>query len=126
MTAYGFDNPLVPSAAQLDTFPVPRLTRRWRALAGGSVLAAKAATPLAEHGGDRSGEQHDNVILTGLGNSADYLTARIAHDHPDILERMKAGEFRSVRAAAIKAGIVRTMTSRPLSSTAGATRDWWS
>lgn len=29
---------------------------------------------------------------TGKGNSADYLTARIARDHPDILNRMKAGE----------------------------------
>jgi hypothetical protein len=26
------------------------------------------------------------------GNNADYLTARIARDRPDILERMKAGE----------------------------------
>jgi hypothetical protein len=41
------------------------------------------------------------------GNNADYLTARIARDRPDILARMKAGEFRSVRAAAREAGIVR-------------------
>jgi hypothetical protein len=40
-------------------------------------------------------------------NNADYLTARIARDRPDILERMKAGEFRSVRAAALEPGIVR-------------------
>jgi hypothetical protein len=33
------------------------------------------------------------------GNQADYLTARIASDHPEILEQMKAGEFQSVRAA---------------------------
>ena len=30
---------------------------------------------------------------------ADYLTRRIARHHPDILERMKAGEFSSVRQA---------------------------
>jgi len=30
---------------------------------------------------------------------ADYLTARIARDRPDILDRMKAGEYKSVRAA---------------------------
>lgn len=48
----------------------------------------------------------DNCKTPEHGNSADYLTARIARDHPAILERMKAGEFRSVRAAAIEAGIV--------------------
>jgi hypothetical protein len=41
---------------------------------------------------------------------ADYLTARIARDHPDILKRMKAGEFKSVRQAAIAAGIVKVPT----------------
>jgi hypothetical protein len=33
--------------------------------------------------------------------------ARIAHDRPDILERMKAGEFTSAREAARAAGIVK-------------------
>jgi len=47
------------------------------------------------------------ITETGRGNSADYLTARIARKYPDILERMKAGEFPSVRQAAIEAGIVR-------------------
>jgi hypothetical protein len=41
------------------------------------------------------------------GNSAEYHTARIARDHPDILARMKAGEFSSVRQAALEAGIIR-------------------
>lgn len=44
------------------------------------------------------------------GTSADYLAARIKRDRPDIAERMKGGEFRSVRAAAIEAGIVRPPT----------------
>jgi hypothetical protein len=39
--------------------------------------------------------------------NAEYLTARIARDHPDVLERMRAGEFPSVRQAAIAAGIVK-------------------
>jgi hypothetical protein len=44
----------------------------------------------------------DNVTIRDNegGNSADYLTRRIARDHPDIFERMKAGEYQSVRAAA--------------------------
>lgn len=47
------------------------------------------------------------------GTSADYLTARIARDRPDILERMRAGEYPSVRAAALDAGIVRARISIP-------------
>jgi len=54
--------------------------------------AARPAT-LFDHGGDRKSEEHqvqsDNVTLIGRGNSADYLTARIARDRPDILERMR-------------------------------------
>lgn len=46
------------------------------------------------------------VSVSSGGRTADYLTARIARDRPDVLDRMKAGEFRSVRAAAIEAGIV--------------------
>ena len=40
------------------------------------------------------------------GNDLDYLTARIARDRPNILERMKAGEYKTVRQAAIDAGII--------------------
>jgi len=36
-----------------------------------------------------------------------YLVRRLKRDHPAIVERMKAGEFRSVRAAAVEAGIVK-------------------
>lgn len=36
----------------------------------------------------------------------DYLTARLARDFPDIHQRLKDGKFRSVRAAAIEAGII--------------------
>jgi len=47
------------------------------------------------------------------GTSADYLTRRIARDHPEIFRRMQDGEFRSARAAALEAGIVpRTQTVR--------------
>jgi hypothetical protein len=43
----------------------------------------------------------------GRGNHASYLTARIARDAPAVLQRMKAGEFKSVRAAALEAGIIK-------------------
>jgi hypothetical protein len=42
---------------------------------------------------------------TGYATSAVYLTRRIARDRPDILERMASGEYRSIRAAALDAGI---------------------
>jgi hypothetical protein len=44
------------------------------------------------------------------GTSAAYLTARIGRDRPDILARMKAGDYKSVRAAAKEAGIVKDPT----------------
>lgn len=44
-------------------------------------------------------------------NDVKYLTARIARDRPDIHERMKAGEYKSVRSAAKAAGIVREPTN---------------
>ena len=62
--------------------------------------------PLAGHGGDHMPKQDNNVILPKQGNSASYLAARLARDFPKIAERLAAGEFRSVRAAAIAAGII--------------------
>jgi hypothetical protein len=41
------------------------------------------------------------------GTSAPYLAARIARDAPIVHEAMKAGEFKSVRAAAIAAGVIK-------------------
>jgi hypothetical protein len=46
------------------------------------------------------------------GNRSHYLMARIARDRPDVLERAKAGEFISIRQAAIAAGIIREEKSR--------------
>ena len=63
--------------------------------------------PLNANGGNRK-HQFDNCqtdVREG-GNSNDYLTARIARDNPEILEGMKQGKYRSVRAAAIDAGII--------------------
>jgi hypothetical protein len=41
------------------------------------------------------------------GDSPEYLSARIARDRPDIQSRMKAGDYPSVRAAAVDAGIIK-------------------
>ena len=47
------------------------------------------------------------------GPSTSYLSRRIAAERPDILARMKGGEFTSVRAAALEAGIVDPTFSCP-------------
>ena len=40
------------------------------------------------------------------GNRRVYLVHRMAHDRPDVLERMKAGECATVRQAVRAAGIL--------------------
>ena len=76
------------------------------------AAAARALNPpgLAEHGGDRKAEapdQPDNIRLKSeYGTGADYLLARLNRDHPEILAQLQQGEFQSVRAAAIAAGLL--------------------
>lgn len=74
---------------------------------------AQAPKPLRESRRPTNDERAVKVDVINLngGTGADYLTARIARDHPAILERMRAGEFSSVRAAARAAGIVKPRVS---------------
>lgn len=73
-----------------------------------TALMAEQAKPLNANGGDRQKQyyNYNTEKIDAQGTSPEYLTARIARDRPDILERMKAGEYSSVRSAAIDAGIV--------------------
>lgn len=86
----------------------------------GSVATAVVTAPvLDEHGGQRAGagrpgDARPQVIQVATGkldsrggNASSYLAARIARDAPEVAEQMKAGAFKSVRAAALKAGIVK-------------------
>ena len=59
--------------------------------------------------GNRKASANGTSFSRGSNNAA-TLTARIARDHPAILQRMKAGEFPSVRQAGIAAGIVKRAT----------------
>lgn len=68
--------------------------------------AARDAKPLNENGKHASSDNYQSIGDIA-GTSAEYLTARIARDRPDILDDMKAGKYRSVRQAAIEAGIVK-------------------
>jgi hypothetical protein len=63
---------------------------------------------LAGHGGIRG--QVDNVNLPKGGNDPTYLVRRMKRDAPEIAQALAGGEFRSVRAAAIAAGIVKVPT----------------
>ena len=59
--------------------------------------------------------QGDFVILkTTRGNASSYLAARIRRDHPEIVKRIEAGEFKSMRRAAIAAGVIRIPTKLEL------------
>ena len=41
------------------------------------------------------------------GETVAYLKARLQRDHPEIADALDRGEFRSARAAAIEAGIIK-------------------
>jgi hypothetical protein len=71
---------------------------------------AEQAKPTAPSGRPKKGESPTPLPK---GMHSDRLAARIARDRPDILERMKAGEYRSVRAAAKDAGIVKEKIQVP-------------
>jgi Arc/MetJ-type ribon-helix-helix transcriptional regulator len=74
-------------------------------------IPLKVAVQLGKRGRPRKGEEKDyNVILKQQGNSADYLRARLDRDHPEIAEALDRKEYRSIRQAAIAAGIVKPPT----------------
>ena len=51
------------------------------------------------------------ISYGGIGRGKDYLRARLARDNPAVLEALDNGEFKSVRAAAIQAGIIKVPTA---------------
>jgi hypothetical protein len=80
-------------------------------------LTAALTRPLAEHRRPTAEEQKgkgDNVTFTERGNSQAYLLQRLARDAPETLERVKSGEIKSARAAAIEAGIITPFPSLQL------------
>src|SRR5512145_3411026 len=66
--------------------------------------------PAENHPGPGRGHTKKLHEKAKAGNRNDYLVARIARDKPDILERMKAGEFPSVRKEAREAGIIKAVS----------------
>ncbi len=74
---------------------------------------------LGQHGGDRTEEKSSSETIDPNERGSDYLTARIARDHPEVHERMKDGEFSSVRQAAIEAGIIDDIRTKQIRETDG-------
>ena len=82
-------------------------------------LAAEQIKPIAGHGRPKKGEKGYNVTLKSRGNSAEYLLGKMARDaakHPNgkaakALARIKSGELKSVRHAAIDCGIIKVKDS---------------
>ena len=80
--------------------------------AGKKVAETMAKAPdLKPNGRPRAddGKGTKQVPLSKGGN--DRLAARIKRDHPEIAARVANGEFKSIRAAALEAGIVKPMRS---------------
>jgi len=77
------------------------------------LFQAKKATKQRLPKNGEIGRRHsfDNVKAVKGGNSADYLTRKLSRDHPETFAAFARGEFRSVRAAAKSAGIVRDKTA---------------
>lgn len=67
-----------------------------------------------EKDGEQENLDYDITKVSRLrGTDPSYLASRIARDRPDIHEKMKAGEYRSVRSAAVEAGIIKPELRAP-------------
>jgi len=73
-----------------------------------SIEKAKA-NPLPQNGINRHTIGYDNIIPSkSQGTSRDYLARRLSRDNPEVLDEIGEGKkFKSVRQAAIHAGIVK-------------------
>ena len=75
------------------------------------VTKAEVEAALGSHGGDRRSaqakqDQPDNISLK-YGTDATYLLRRLRRDAPEVADALDRGEHRSIRAAAIEAGIIK-------------------
>ena len=64
----------------------------------------------------------DSLPFRNKGQTKERLAARLKRDHPDIAARVANGEFKSIRAAALEAGIVKPMRSIPVDTPEAAIR----
>jgi hypothetical protein len=83
-------------------------------LAGCGITVASAvvkdAPVVRDAKGRRPRGNGDNITIK-RGTSSTYLAGLLKRDHPDIAAALERGEYRSVRAAAIAAGVVKVKTA---------------
>ena len=83
--------------------------------------AASRAQPLAAHGANQHSEPDVRTEPPKhRGETQAYLLRRLARDAPEVMERVKTGEIKSARAAAIEAGIITPFPSIALKDPAHA------
>ena len=100
---------------RIDRLILDRMTAQARAQQPATLF--DVGRPTVEEQASNKGAVR-TFIERGSGN-AEYDTARIARDRPDILDRMKAGEYQSARVIATACGIV-TAPARNPSNASGA------
>lgn len=85
-----------------------------------AVAAARKIPTPSERGeqGGRGNKAGSNPTSFGRGRS--YLAARLKRDHPEIVARVQAGEFKSVHAAAVAAGIRKPTATIPVDTAEAA------
>jgi ribosomal protein L2 len=79
------------------------------------VISNAPEVPIQEIGKGKAGpgrgkKAFDTIKSFSTGTSADYLAGRLKRDAPDIAAAVERGEYRSIRQAAIAAGIVKQRT----------------
>jgi len=68
---------------------------------------AKGVAPVNDKPGPIIGDKSETITNcsdTGRGTSATYRIAKLKRDHPDVAERLEAGEFKNVAEAERAAG----------------------
>ena len=64
----------------------------------------------------------ESLPFRNKGQTKERLAARLKRDHPEIASMVMAGEFKSIRATALEAGIVRPVRTVPIDSPDNAIR----
>lgn len=83
---------------------------------------AKAPELQPEGRPKKDSKPKDSLGFRNYGQTKERLAARLKRDHPAIAARVAKGEFKSIRAAALEAGIVKPMRSIPVDTPEAAIR----
>jgi hypothetical protein len=96
-------------ASKQEMLEAEGLSEKLADIAERTVATMKEAPVIRSSAGRPPKGNGDNVTIK-RGNSAEYLAGLLKRDHPDIAAAVERGEYRSIRAAAIAAGIVKLKT----------------